>query len=65
MMDNPNLYASEAGKQVGFRSPIMGVTWVRRFNLEGLAGLHDKKRGGRKPTHSRAVRSARIRLALQ
>ena len=39
MMDNPNLYASEAGKQVGYRSPIMGVTWVKRFNAEGLAGL--------------------------
>ncbi len=32
MLDDPNLYASEAGKRVGFRSPIMGVTWVRRFD---------------------------------
>lgn len=65
MMDDLNLYASEAGKQVGFRSPIMGVAWVRRFNEAGLAGLQDKKRGGRKPTHSQAVRSALISLALQ
>jgi transposase len=65
MMDNPNLYASEAGKLVGYRSPITGVTWVKRFNEEGLAGLPDKKRGGRKPTHSQAVRSALISLALQ
>ena len=65
MMDNPNLYASEAGKQVGYRSPIMGVTWVKRFNAEGLTGLQDRKRGGRKPTHSQAVRSALISLALQ
>ena len=65
MMDNPNLYASEAGNLVGYRSPITGVTWVKRFNEEGLAGLPDKKRGGRKPTHSQAVRSALISLALQ
>jgi transposase len=65
MLDNPGLYASEAGQQVGFRSPIMGVAWVRRFNEEGLPGLQDKKRGGRKPTHSQAVRSALISLALQ
>jgi transposase len=65
MLDDPSLYASEAGLQVGYRSPIMGVTWVRRFNAEGLTGLQDKKRGGRKPTHSQAVRSALIGLALQ
>lgn len=65
MLDDPNLYASEAGKRVGFRSPTMGVMWVRRFNEAGLAGLSDKKRGGRKPIHSQAVRSALIGLALQ
>ena len=65
MMDDPSLYASKAAKQVGFRSPFMGVIWVRRFNEEGLAGLKDKKRSGRKPTHSQAVRSALISLALQ
>ena len=65
LIDDPNLYASEAGQRVGFRSPIMGVTWVRRFNAEGLPGLQDKKRGGRKPTHSQAVRSSLISLALQ
>jgi len=65
MLDDPNLYGSEAGQQAGYRSPIMGVTWVRRFNAEGPAGLEDRKRGGRKPTHSQAVRSALISLALQ
>ncbi len=65
MLDYPNLYASEAGKRVGFRSPTMGVMWVRRFNEAGLAGLSDKKRGGRKPIHSQAVRSVLIGLALQ
>ena len=65
MMDDPSLYASKAGKQVGFRSLYAGVIWVRRFNEEGLAGLQDRKRGGRKPTHSQAVRSALISLALQ
>lgn len=65
MLDDPALYASEAGKRVGYRSPIVGVIWVRRFNEEGLAGLQDRKRRGRKPTHSQAVRSALISLALQ
>jgi transposase len=65
MLDDPNQYASEAGQRVGYRSPIMGVIWIRRFNEEGLAGLQDKKRGGRKPTHSQAVRSSLISLALQ
>jgi len=39
--------------------------WVKRFNEEGLAGLQDRPRPGRKPTHSQEVRSALISLALQ
>ena len=65
MLDDPSLYASEADLQGGYRRPIMGVTWVRRFNAEGVAGLQDKKRGGRQPTHSQAVRSALIGMVLQ
>lgn len=56
MMDHPELYACEAAKQVGFRSPTMGVFWARRFNEDGLAGLQDKKRSGRKPMPSHLAR---------
>jgi len=41
------------------------VTWIKRFNAESLAGVQDRKRGGRKSTHSQAVRSAQITLAMQ
>ncbi len=64
MMDHPERYACEAAKRVGFRSPTTGVFGVRRFNEEGLAGLQDKKRSGRRPVHSQAVRSALMSLAL-
>lgn len=36
MMDHPELYACEAAKRVGFRSPTTGVFGVRRFNEEGV-----------------------------
>jgi transposase len=64
MLDDPELSATEAGLRAGFSNAI-GPTWVRRFNAEGVAGLHDKPRAGRPPTHSEAVRSALIDLALQ
>jgi transposase len=38
---------------------------IRRFNEEGLTGLQDRPQAGRPPTHSQAVRSALISLALQ
>jgi transposase len=38
------------------------VPWM---NEEGLAGLEDRPRPGRKPTHSQEVRSGLISLALQ
>ena len=47
MLDDPKLTATEAGKQVGFKSSGSGVFWVRRFNEEGLDGLEDKPRDGR------------------
>jgi transposase len=65
LYDEPNLNATEAGLQAGFKSSGSGVAWVRRFNEEGLAGLEDKPRGGRPATHSEAVRSRVIDLALQ
>lgn len=64
MLDDPEVSATEAGLRAGFSNPI-GPTWVRRFNAEGVAGLQDKPRAGRPPTHSQAVRGALVDLALQ
>lgn len=65
MMEDPDLMAGEAGLRAGYNSIGVGPMWVRRFNQEGLAGLEDRRRSGRKPTHSQEVRSALISLALQ
>lgn len=65
MLEDPNLTAGEAGLKVGYRSVGSGPMWVQRFNAKGLAGLEDRPRSGRKPTHSQEVRSALISLALQ
>lgn len=65
MIDNPKLYASDAGLKAGFSSVAMGPMWVRRFNDSGIEGLQDKQRPGRKPVHSQKVRSALVSLAQQ
>jgi len=65
MAEDPALTATEAGYKAGFKSSAIGPQWVKRFNEDGLAGLEDRPRPGRKPVHSEAVRSALIRLALQ
>jgi len=65
MLDDPSLNASAAGMRAGYKSEVMGPMWVKRFNKQGLAGLQDRPRPGRKPTHSQEVRSALISLALQ
>jgi len=65
MTEDPDLPASRAGLKVGFSSVAMGIMWVKRFNTEGIAGLEDRPRSGRKPTHSQEVRSELISLALQ
>ena len=65
MHEDPALYASDASVIAGFSSTISGSIWVRRFNEGGVAGLMDKPRQGRQPTHSQAVRSALIALAIQ
>lgn len=65
MVESPDLTATEAGKKAGFSSSAVGVLWVKRFNKDGVAGLEDRPRPGRKPVHSQAVRSALISLALQ
>ncbi len=63
MLDNPNLFATHAARQVGFLGEQTGINWVRRFNAEGVAGLQDKPKAGRPPTHAQSVRSALIALA--
>jgi transposase len=63
MLDNPKLHATHAALQAGFRGEQSGINWVRRFNSEGLAGLQDKPRAGRPPTHDQSIRSALIALA--
>ena len=65
MVENPELTATEAGYEAGFKSSAVGVLWVKRFNEDGLDGLEDRPRPGRKPVHSQEVRSELINLALQ
>ncbi len=65
MLNNPKLHATLAGQQAGFSGRQSGVAWVKRFNAEGIAGLKDKPKAGRPPTHDQSVRSALISLARQ
>lgn len=65
LLDDPSLYASDAGLKAGFRSNVMGAVWVRRFNEAGLAGLQDKPRPGRQRVHSAEVRGQLVALAVQ
>jgi len=65
MDEDPELTATEAGLKAGFKSNATGAVWVNRFIEEGLSGLEDRPRSGRRPIHSQSVRSALIDLALQ
>jgi transposase len=65
MLDDPTLHAWQAGLKAGFKSKQMGITWAKRFNAEGLAGLQDRPKPGRPVTHDQSVRSALISLAQQ
>ena len=65
MLEDSTLYASDAGRQAGFASVVSGPVWVRRFNEQGLAGLEDQPRPGRKPTHGQEVHSQLVSLATQ
>ena len=38
MVENPELTATEAGYEAGFKSSAIGVQWVKRFNESGLVG---------------------------
>src|SRR5262245_21903518 len=65
LLDDPQLPASDAARQVGFVSDASGPQWVRRFSAAGIAGLQDKPRSGAPVTHTEEVRSRVIDLALQ
>jgi len=65
LLDNPELSASAAGRLTGYQRDLSGIIWVKRFNEDGVEGLHDKPRPGRPRTHAEDVRSALIDLALQ
>lgn len=65
LLDDPQLHVTHAGRRVGFRGRQSGLTWVKRFNEQGLAGLEDKPKSGRPPTHDQTIRSALIDLAKQ
>ena len=63
MLDDPKLHATQAGLQAGFRGEPTGIHWVRRFNAEGVAGLLDRPKSGRPPTHAQQIRSSLLGLA--
>jgi transposase len=65
MLNDPKLHASLAGQQAGFKGIQSGISWIKRFNEKGLAGLEDKSKPGRPPRHDQKVRSALVSLALQ
>ncbi len=65
MLDDPKLTAQDAGKLAGYKSNAPGCKWVHSFNERGIKGLEDDPRSGRPPTHTEAVRSSLINLALQ
>lgn len=65
LLDDPKLHATHAGSKAGFAGRQSGVTWVKRFNEEGLVGLEDKPKAGRPPTHNQKVHRELINLALQ
>ena len=65
MDEDAELTGTEAGLRAGFKSTSVGTMWVQRFNEEGVAGLEDRPRAGRRPIHGQEVRSALISLALQ
>jgi transposase len=65
LLEDPKLRATNAGYLAGFSGRQSGISWVKRFNEEGMVGLEDKPKTGRPPTHNQEVRSALISLAQQ
>lgn len=65
MLDDETLTASQAAKQVHFKTGVSGACWVKRFNEDGIEGLSDKPKSGKPRTHSTEVRGQLIDLALR
>ena len=65
MLDDETRTASQAAKQVGFKTGVSGACWVKRFNEDGIEGLSDKPKSGKPRIHSDEVRGQLIDLALQ
>jgi transposase len=65
LLDEPKKSATKAAQELGYRGPVAGIKWVRRFNEMGVEGLEDEARSGRPPTHSEKVRSKLIAFARQ
>jgi transposase len=65
LLDHPEVPASQAGLRVGLGSNASGSAWVKRFNAEGVAGLQNRPKPGRRATHSQTVRSQLLDLATQ
>jgi transposase len=65
MLDDPQVPAGQAARQVGYRSEAVGWSLVKRFNAHGMPGLEDAKRPGRPRSHAEPVRSALVSLATQ
>lgn len=57
LLENPNLSASKAGMLVGFKTKQSGITWVKRFNENGINGLEDKLKTDYPLTHDPDVRN--------
>jgi transposase len=65
LLDEPGLSAKAAGARVGYTNEASSRKWVKRFNAEGMDGLAERPRSGRPISHTPAVRSKVVSLALQ
>jgi transposase len=54
---------SQVAREVGVSRPTV-YAWIHRFNAHGLAGLDDRRRGGRPPTYTAEQRAEVIATAL-
>lgn len=65
LLEHPEVPPSYAGMAVGFGSNASGAQWVKRFNAEGIAGLQNRPKSGRRPIHTEEERSQVVHVALQ
>jgi len=65
LIDNLKIHVKDAAVLAGFKSAQQAGTWVKRFNEDGINGLKDKQRSGRRPIHTQDIHSCLISLALQ